>query len=461
LRRYDTLLEARRQFEQAIELDPQYAQAYAGLAETILVTLSNHQSIEASEANELAGAAIKKALEIDDQLAEAYATLGLLESGNWDTSHRGDRNAAAADAFERAIELNPNLANAYVWYSSLYESDGQIEKAIDMLTTAMEIDPLGRIPYINLPGFYSAHGENEKAIQLLLKAMNIFPDWPTPYNYMARQLRGLGRLDESVAWTVIAESMSDDPMMGMEAIPAYIEFGFTDRVELFGQDFGSDHPMYPIGAGFMQFAENDFEQSISTFESLEIVSKIQAEIAYPMLTMASLKLGDYGKAWENLVRANPSLASDTNASVGRKNLKAAILMAYILRQTDRDRLASDLLTQAWKVVQEMPRIGAAGHGISDVHILAIQGRKEAALDALREAIDEGFVSLLVYEFWTFDQDVLIDSLRGDPRFEDMQLELHEKIDAMRKNVQEAEDSGDWSDLLDSARGQLTAAVSRP
>ena len=55
-----------------------------GLAETILVTLSNHQSIEPSEANELAGAAIKKALEIDDQLAEAYATLGLLESGNWD-----------------------------------------------------------------------------------------------------------------------------------------------------------------------------------------------------------------------------------------------------------------------------------------------------------------------------------------------------------------------------------------
>ena len=218
LRRYDTLLEARRQFEQAIELDPQYAQAYAGLAETILVTLSNHQSIEASEAHELAGAAIRKALDIDDQLAEAYATLGLLESGNWDTSHSGDRNVAAADAFERAIELNPNLANAYVWYSSLYESEGQIEKAIDMLTTAMEIDPLGRIPYINLPGFYSSHGENEKAIQLLLKAMNIFPDWPTPYNYLARQLSGLGRLDESVAWTVIAESMTDDPMMGTEAI---------------------------------------------------------------------------------------------------------------------------------------------------------------------------------------------------------------------------------------------------
>jgi hypothetical protein len=43
----------------------------------------------------------------------------------------------------------------------------------------------------------------------------------------------------------------------------------------------------------------------------------------------------------------------------------------------------------------------------------------------------------------------------------MILELREKIEAMRKNVQEAEESGDWSDLLDRARGQLTAAVSRP
>ena len=291
--------------------------------------------------------------------------------------------------------------------------------------------------------------------------MNIFPDWPTPYNYIARQLSRLGRLDESVAWSVLAESMTDDPMMGGAAVSSYIEFGYTDRVKMFGERFGSDHPMYPIGVGFMQFTENDFEQAISTFESLEIVSKIQAEIAYPMLSMATLALGDYEKAWEYLVRANPSLASDTNASVSRKNLKAAIMMAYILRQTNRDRLASDLLTQAWKVVQEMPRIGAAGHGISDVHILAIQGHKEAALDALREAIDEGFVSLLVYEFWTIDQDVMVDSLRGDPRFEAMLLELREKIDTMRDNVQEAEESGDWNDLLNRVRGQLAASVSRP
>jgi TolB-like protein/Flp pilus assembly protein TadD len=458
LRRFDTLIEARRQFERAIELDPNYAQAYAGLAETILVTLSNHSSIEIAEANELAGAAIEKALAIDDQLAEAYAAKGLLESGNSKFFGGAENNAAAAAAFERAIELNPNLANSYVWYAALHQAEGRIEEAIDMLTTAMEIDPLGRIPYINLPGFYSMRGDNDKAIQLLLKATSIFPDWPTPYIYIAQQLRGLGRLDEAVAWTAVAQTMTDDPMVGRESIGVLIEFGDTDRMQEFMDRFGTDHPMYPIGVGFGLFTNNEFEQAIEVFESLSTVSEMQAQLAYPMIAMAALVLRDYEKAKDYLIRANPQLASDADTVVDRKNLDAAIMLAFAMRQTSEDRPASRLLNQAWDVVQEMPRIGVAGHGIADVHILAIQGRKEAALDALRSAIDEGFVSLMSYEYWTLDQAVFVDSLRDDPRFEAMRLELHEIIDAMRQNVHEADESGNWDMLLDRVRGELTAAV---
>jgi TolB-like protein/tetratricopeptide (TPR) repeat protein len=458
LRRFDTLIEARRQFEQALELDPDYAQAYAGLAETILVLLSNHGSIELSQANELAGAAIDKALAIDDQLAEAYAAKGLLESAGFQLSGSTERNTAAAAAFERAIDLNPNLANAYVWYAALHQVEGRIEEAIDMLTTAMEIDPLGRIPYVNLPGFYSMHGDNDKAIQLLLKATGIFPDWPMPYIYIAQQLRGLGRLDEAVAWTVTGQSMTDDPMVGRESVGVFIEFGDTDRLQAFMDSFGTDHPMYPIGIGFAHFTNNEFEQAIDVFERLNTMSDIQAQLTYPMIAMAALSLRDYEKAKEYLIRANPQLASDTNTVVDRKNLDAAIMLAFAMRQTNEDRPASRLLNQAWDVVQQMPRIGIAGHGIADVHILAIQGRKEAALDALREAIDEGFVSLMSYEYWTLDQAVFVDSLRDDPRFEAMRLELHGIIDGMRQNVHEADDSGNWDALLDRAREELTAAV---
>ena len=458
LRRFDTLQDARRQFEQAIELDPEYAQAYAGLAETVLVTSTNHGSIEPAEAHEIADAAIEKALAIDGQLAEAHAVHGLLEFGLWNMEKSGDINLEAAAAYQRAIDLNPNLASAYVWFASLRESEGDIEGAIDLLAQAMQIDPLGRIPYVNLPDFYSMQGDNDKAMQLLLKSMAIFPDWPMPYSRMASLLADMGRLDEAIAWTTLTETMSDDPMMSADTVGVYVEFGDLDRIAEFTSRFPPEHPMVPIGQSFMHFMENDFEASIATIERMDEVSKSQANIVYRLISMAALKLNDYETAADYLIRVNPLLASDTNVSVNRYNFRAAILLAYILRQTASDRQASELLTQAWNVVKPMPRLGKAGHGISDVHILAIQGRKDAALEALRDAVDEGFVSLMSYDYWTLDQDPMIDGLRNDPRFEVMKLELDKQIELMRENVEQADESGDWSELLGRARGEITASL---
>ena len=60
--------------------------------------------------------------------------------------------------------------------------------------------------------------------------------------------------------------------------------------------------------------------------------------------------------------------------------------------------------------------------------------------------------------WTLDQDVLIDNLRDDPRFEAMRDELHGLIEVMRENVRRAEQTGDWNELQNRVRGELTAAV---
>ena len=76
------------------------------------------------------------------------------------------------------------------------------------------------------------------------------------------------------------------------------------------------------------------------------------------------------------------------------------------------------------------------------------GRKAAALDALRDAIDAGFVSLYPFDFWSIDKDPLVDSLRGDPRYENMRAELGEKLDFQRRNVELADATGNWQPLLD-------------
>jgi tetratricopeptide (TPR) repeat protein len=219
--------------------------------------------------------------------------------------------------------------------------------------------------------------------------------------------------------------------------------------------------MYRMGEGFMRFTDSDFRGTITVLEELQLSTDIEAKFAYPLISMSALMMRDFDKAQEYLLRANPLLSSDTAQSVDRQNFRSAILLAYTYQQMGDARRAEQLLNEAEQVVSQMPRIGIGGHGISDVEILVLRGRNDAALDALRDAIDEGFVSLMSYEMWTLDQNLIIDALRDDERFKAMKLELDRKIEVMRENVERAEEADDWSELLNRVRGDELIASAHP
>ena len=130
-RRFEATLQARHQFEQAIGVDPQYAEAHAGLAESIMLLMINHQAIVPADAYELAAAAITRAIELDPDLAKAHSLVGLIESEKWKRTRLGNGNQVAAESFRTAIELNPNLADTYVWYAGLLESESKIDAPAD------------------------------------------------------------------------------------------------------------------------------------------------------------------------------------------------------------------------------------------------------------------------------------------------------------------------------------------
>jgi serine/threonine-protein kinase len=121
-------------FQQAIDIDPTYAMAYAGLCDsyTLLVTW---ESLTPAEGFSKAKAAARMALEIDDQLAEAQAGLAhvLLHSWEWSDSE---------SAFKRAIELNPLYGSAHQWYAEYLVALGRFDEAIREILRARELDPL-------------------------------------------------------------------------------------------------------------------------------------------------------------------------------------------------------------------------------------------------------------------------------------------------------------------------------
>ena len=138
-------------FRQAIEKDPAYALAYAGLADSYTV-LPTWTRLPARDTLPRARAAAETALKLDDSLAEAHTSLGRinLSSGNWQD---------AEAAFKRAIELNPHLETAHQWRAVNLAAMGRLNEAVAEIHRALELDPLS-LPIISDAGRFSFTGVN-------------------------------------------------------------------------------------------------------------------------------------------------------------------------------------------------------------------------------------------------------------------------------------------------------------
>ena len=123
-------------FQQAIEKDPGYALAYAGVADSYAVANGEYLGLTPQEARPKAKAAALKALEIDDSLAEAHTTLAdTYLYYDWDFSK-------AQQEFQRAIAANPNYPTAHQWYAEYLYAVGRFDDAIAEAKRAKELDPL-------------------------------------------------------------------------------------------------------------------------------------------------------------------------------------------------------------------------------------------------------------------------------------------------------------------------------
>src|SRR6185436_10019856 len=126
--------QAIKYFQDAIKLDPQYALAYAGLADCYV--LGNILQMPPRQAMPMAADAARKALAIDNQLAEAHTSLAKIKlSYEWDW-------AGAEAEFKQAIQLNPGYATAHQWYGVYLSEVGRHDESIRERTTAQELDPL-------------------------------------------------------------------------------------------------------------------------------------------------------------------------------------------------------------------------------------------------------------------------------------------------------------------------------
>ena len=447
LRRLETLQQARRQFEQAIEIDPDYADAYAALAESVIVLYSNHQVLSREEAYELARTNLDEAFRLNPELADAYATEGLLQTGIWMQTRVGLENLEAEKAFEYAISLNPNHARAYMWFALLRDTEQRYEDSIALYHRAMQLDPLARIPYSNLPGLYAQQGQNEVALKLWLDAIEIHPEWPIPHQYIALHLYGMGRLDEAYAWSLAARNLSTDPAQGGNiGVGIFVQFSDVDKARKLIADLPDKHPLAALSGGLRLLLDEDYDGALAFFRRNIDKSEAAPPFLLDIASDIALIVGDLENARDYVLRQTPILESDSKLQIDRFTVGQIVKLAFIYQRTGNVIRGNELLNATLPVVQALPRFGMFGQGIRDVQILALMGRKEDALNALRAAVTAGHRSSIPFNNWLLENDPFLDSIRDDSRYADIVSELELLNGVMHSRLIEAEETGNWAPL---------------
>jgi DNA-binding winged helix-turn-helix (wHTH) protein/TolB-like protein len=186
VRRPEANEQARALYAKAIDLDPQFARAYAGLAMTYAMDYRYQRSGGSSAALDRALELAETARQIDPDIPEVYWAIGFIHA----QSRRHDQ---AIEALEQAIELNPSYADAYALMGGIYTYIGQPARTIPLLRTALRFNPDGGYLYFLLLGrAYLFENDLDQALINLREALRRNPEDVEAHIYLAATLVAQG-----------------------------------------------------------------------------------------------------------------------------------------------------------------------------------------------------------------------------------------------------------------------------
>ena len=193
-------------FNQAIAIDPNYASAYAGLADCYNM-LVVYGSLQPKEGFPKAKEAAMKALEIDENQAEAHSSLAFIKF-RWDW----DR-AETEREFQTAIKLKPAYAPAHQWYSSYLVAVERFDEAIAEAKRTEELEPLSFVASSHLGWIYYLSGKNDLAIEQCKKILDLDPTSFPARRYLGLAYEAKGMYTEAINEFQTGVKLSGSPLM--------------------------------------------------------------------------------------------------------------------------------------------------------------------------------------------------------------------------------------------------------
>jgi serine/threonine-protein kinase len=252
-------------FSRAVVRDPQFAPAYAGLADAYNV-LAQFGYIPPREGMEQARRAAERALDIDPGLAEGHVSLAaIIEAYDWNW-------ASAEREYRRALELNPALPQAHLWYGMFLRDQGRLQEALPEIRRAAQLDPFSVFTAVNLAHVYMIVGNYSAAEEQAHHAVDLAPEMVTAEVLLSNAYRAQSRTAEADA--------------------------ALDRARQFSA--GNPHALSVLACAYAKRGQRD--EGLRLFQQLELLSKTRYVSPFD-LGSVSLVLGDEKRALDLLEEA--------------------------------------------------------------------------------------------------------------------------------------------------------------
>ena len=407
---------AREAFRRALELDPDYAPAHAGLAYAQVINAPD----VTEESLENAIGTARRSIDLDPDLAEGHAILGLMVASNF--SDRFDEGIAH---LRRALELDPTFSDTYNWLSLLLADNGQYEEAELMMERGHAVDPLLPSITANLADRLSNAGDLERALRILERHTRL-PELTNPIQGGLTQANfEWGRYVEALRWIEDPESALIFEALGLrdEADNRLEGFEPTGPFGLFGLVLNSRH------------SRGEHRQALeialtSLSQQGRDLRQIGSEFGVPLL-VTQVAAGAYDESiqlFESMFDADPAALSQATWSLeGQDALNA---LAFAFQQTGNAAKAAELLAYRDERIARLEPL-ASPHFLEPMALnAALRGDGEKAYALLSRAVDLGWANY----YRTINDPRWGDTLR-QPRFVALLERVQENLAKQRSEVE--------------------------
>lgn len=422
---------ARALYRELLDIEPDNANAHAGLAEATISLAQNHLALDFDEARRESEEAIDTALMLAPYASDAWRVRGLIYRVIAIRSGLQESSDLAEEALRRAVELDPKNADALAMLGIQLLGDGRSEQAIALLRRALEIDPLSRRTQQLLGTALADQGRFGEARRQYESLIELYPDYTYAPIALAYMLIEQGKLDEAVGTLNDPELTAADPEAALQLAHCYANLGMQREVTATLEAIREPPTAAAVAHGARLLLAREWtalrELAEREYAATQDPIWLTARLLEAVLTR------DAANATVALESLGPQLI-DTGTEVARSVAMERLLAAQALRLTGRtgeaQRIEVALLDQYSTAPGEYTStdtlwMRALTH--------AALGHRDAAIAELARATDQGFRTLIDFEYFVrledypFMQDVV-----ADPRY----LELAARIEVDNARMRE-------------------------